>query len=89
MVKLGTVDIVLPIPEGMEVTRVSQSDGDPPEGTDCLYSEGKWCTTEEDAEETFEMVTFEDKCPKCSMVYGVTPCHAFDAANVKPAGINY
>ncbi len=39
--------------------------------------------------ETFEMVTFEDKCPKCGMVYGVTPCHAFDAANVKPAGINY
>ncbi len=42
-----------------------------------------------ECEETFEMVTFEDKCPKCSMVYGVVPCHAFDPANVKPAGINY
>lgn len=39
--------------------------------------------------ETFEMVNFEDKCPECGMVYGVTPCHAFDPENVKPAGINY
>ncbi len=39
--------------------------------------------------ETFEMTTFEDKCPKCDMVYGVVPCHAFDPENVKPAGINY
>jgi len=39
--------------------------------------------------ESFEMVTFEDKCPHCSMVYGVTPCHAFDPDNVMPAGINY
>ncbi len=38
---------------------------------------------------TFEMASFEDKCPGCGMVYGVTPCHAFDAANVKPAGIGY
>ena len=38
---------------------------------------------------TFEMVNFEDKCPECDMVYGVTPCHAFDPENVKPAGINY
>ncbi|MCK5785480.1 MAG: hypothetical protein KAH54_02855 [Candidatus Sabulitectum sp.] len=40
-------------------------------------------------DKTFEMVYFEDKCPECSMVYGVTPCHAFDPVNVKPAGINY
>jgi hypothetical protein len=39
--------------------------------------------------DTFEMETFESKCPKCNMVYGVTPCHAFDAENVKAAGINY
>lgn len=43
----------------------------------------------EECGETFEMVTFEDKCPKCGMVYGVTPCHAFDPSNVKAAGINY
>jgi Zn finger protein HypA/HybF involved in hydrogenase expression len=39
--------------------------------------------------ENFEMNNFEDKCPKCGMVFGVTPCHAFDAANVQAAGINY
>ena len=38
---------------------------------------------------TFEMETFEEKCPECEMVYGVTPCHAFDSSNVKPAGIKY
>lgn len=37
----------------------------------------------------FEMVTFEDKCPDCGMVYGVTPCHAFDPDNVMAAGKNY
>lgn len=37
----------------------------------------------------FSMEHFEGKCPKCSMVYGVTPCHAFDPANVMPAGIDY
>ena len=37
----------------------------------------------------FEMSTFEDKCPKCGMVYGVTPCHAFDPENIKAAGIGY
>ena len=42
-----------------------------------------------ECKETFEMVTFEDKCPKCNMVYGVTPCHAFDPENVMPAGISY
>lgn len=40
-------------------------------------------------EEVFEMVCFEGKCPGCNMVYGVTPCHAFDPANVVPAGIDY
>lgn len=39
--------------------------------------------------ETFEMSTFEDICPSCNMVYGVTPCHAFDPENVMAAGINY
>ena len=39
--------------------------------------------------EEFEMVTFEDKCPKCNMVFGVVPCHAFDSENVKAAGIDY
>ncbi|SFR88182.1 hypothetical protein [Anaeromicropila populeti] len=38
---------------------------------------------------TFEMVTFEDRCENCGMVYGVTPCHAFDPINVMAAGINY
>ena len=37
----------------------------------------------------FSMETFESKCPKCEMVYGVVPCHAFDVANVAQAGINY
>lgn len=40
-------------------------------------------------EETFEMSTFESKCPNCDMVYAVTPCSCFDPANVKAAGINY
>lgn len=39
--------------------------------------------------ESFEMVTFEDKCPHCGMVYAVTPCHAFDPDNVMAAGIDY
>jgi len=39
--------------------------------------------------DTFEMVNFEDQCPKCKMVYAVTPCHAFDAGNVQAAGIDY
>lgn len=42
-----------------------------------------------ECEDSFEMVNFEDKCPKCNMVYGVTPCHAFDSVNVKAAGIDY
>lgn len=35
------------------------------------------------------METFETKCPECGMVHAVTPCHAFDPENIKPAGINY
>ncbi len=35
----------------------------------------------------FEMETFESTCPHCGMVHAVTPCHAFDAANVGGAGI--
>ena len=38
---------------------------------------------------TFDMETFEDKCPKCGMVFAVTPCHAFDPTQVSFAGINY
>jgi hypothetical protein len=34
----------------------------------------------------FQMVTFEERCDKCQMVFAVTPCHAFDSENVKPAG---
>lgn len=37
----------------------------------------------------FEMTTMESVCPKCQMVYGVTPCHSHSAAAVKAAGINY
>ena len=37
----------------------------------------------------FEMETFEGKCPKCGMIYGVTPCHAFDPENIQAAGIDY
>ncbi len=37
----------------------------------------------------FLMETFESKCPQCDTVYAVTPCHAFDAANVTAAGKNY
>ena len=37
----------------------------------------------------FEMDCFEGRCPSCDMVYGVTPCHAFDPSNAMPAGIDY
>lgn len=37
----------------------------------------------------FEMETFEAQCPQCSCVHGVTPCHAFDPANVSSAGVGY
>jgi len=38
---------------------------------------------------TFNMVHYEEQCPKCQMVYGVTPCSSHDLNNIKPAGINY
>lgn len=38
--------------------------------------------------EMFEMETFEAKCPHCETIHAVTPCHAFDAANVQAAGKN-
>ena len=39
--------------------------------------------------ENIVMDTFEFKCPECGMVYGVTPCHAFDVENIMPAGKDY
>ncbi|MFA8449931.1 MAG: hypothetical protein ACEPOW_04485 [Bacteroidales bacterium] len=43
----------------------------------------------EDCGINFLMDTFEKHCPNCDMVYGVTPCHAFDPANVMAAGKAY
>ncbi len=37
----------------------------------------------------FEMETFEFKCPDCGSVHAVTPCHAFDPANVMAAEAGY
>lgn len=37
----------------------------------------------------FEMDCHEGSCPQCNMVYGVTPCHAFDPDSVMAAGKNY
>jgi hypothetical protein len=37
----------------------------------------------------FEMDCYEGQCPSCRMVYGVTPCHAFDPANIMAAGVDY
>ena len=39
--------------------------------------------------EKFIMKTLVDKCPKCHMTYGVTPCSSRDKENIAPAGINY
>jgi len=39
--------------------------------------------------ELFQMIHFEEKCPKCGMVYGVTPCSSGDRKNIKAAGIDY
>ncbi|MBS9776291.1 MAG: hypothetical protein KGV57_04315 [Fusobacterium sp.] len=33
-----------------------------------------------------EMKTFEYECPHCTMVYAVTPCHAFDVESILSAG---
>lgn len=43
----------------------------------------------EGCETEFTMENFEGKCPNCGMVFGVTPCHAFDPANVMAAGVDY
>jgi Zn finger protein HypA/HybF involved in hydrogenase expression len=40
-------------------------------------------------EESFNMETFEAKCPNCDMTYGVTPCHSHDPESVQAAGIDY
>ncbi|MCK5878674.1 MAG: hypothetical protein KAH24_02775 [Holophagae bacterium] len=37
--------------------------------------------------EKFEMTTFESVCPNCGMIHAVTPCHAFDPANVSASGL--
>lgn len=39
--------------------------------------------------QTFKMVHFEEQCPTCHMVYGVTPCSSHNKDNIKAAGINY
>lgn len=36
-----------------------------------------------------EMTHLESKCPKCNMVYGVTPCSASDPEKIMAAGKNY
>ncbi len=43
----------------------------------------------EECGEKFQMECHEGKCPNCHMVYGVTPCHAFDPDNVMAAGKEY
>ena len=43
----------------------------------------------EECDTEFTMENFEGKCPKCGMVFGVTPCHAFDPSNIMAAGKNY
>ena len=42
-----------------------------------------------ECDENFTMTHFEGRCPRCSMVYGVTPCHAFDPGNIVAAGVDY
>lgn len=39
--------------------------------------------------EEITMVTMEYTCPHCGMIYGVTPCHAFDVNNIMAAGKDY
>jgi len=42
-----------------------------------------------DCGKEFTMEFFEDKCPHCDMVYGVTPCGCHDLNQVQKAGTNY
>ena len=37
----------------------------------------------------FEMEHFEERCPACGMVFGVTPCHSHDPEAVQAAGVGY
>ena len=37
----------------------------------------------------FDMVHFEEACPDCGMVHGVTPCPSYDPQAVQAAGIGY
>ena len=46
-------------------------------------------TVECECGSSFKMIHYEEKCPSCGMVYGVTPCSSHDMNNIKPAGINY
>ena len=43
----------------------------------------------EGCQTSFVMATFEARCGHCGMVYGVTPCHATDAASIRAAGVDY
>lgn len=38
---------------------------------------------------SFTMEFFEDKCPNCGMVFGVTPCSCHDPNLVQAAGKEY
>lgn len=38
---------------------------------------------------TFQMETFESRCPDCGTVYGVTPCHSDSVENVRSGGKDY
>ena len=40
-------------------------------------------------DKSFQMEKFEEVCPECGAVHAVTPCHAFDPANVMSAGVGY
>lgn len=42
-----------------------------------------------DCGQSFTMKHFEETCPTCGMVYGVTPCSSHDKNNIKAAGIFY
>ncbi len=46
-------------------------------------------TIECECGESFPMVHYEEVCPNCEMVYGVTPCSSHDPKNIKSAGIRY
>lgn len=37
----------------------------------------------------FLMEHFEETCPDCGMVHGVTPCHSHDPDAIQAAGVGY